>query len=226
MHSDKVIQDSGHGVTILYYYNVEKGFKFIGDDPEGRVIPIDKETREKVYNNCGISGLESDMPAKAYLDKFYLHNRCLLFPSGIWMSETARYPQYLRYRPGANTSFRVSGMTRFTALTDNCGAICVGYNPDADHILNLRREVHKIKDKTMFMPLSEQSYLIPTENCTFGDKKIGMGEIAKAHTDFDEVVFEQSGYLIEYIKEPLTLEDELINYCHQWIDQKIEVFER
>ena len=37
---------------------------------------------------------------------------------------------------------------------------------------------------------------------------------------------EQSGYLIEYIKEPLTLEDELINYCHQWVDQKIEVFER
>ena len=64
MHSEKVIQDSGHGVTILYYYNVEKGFKFIGDDPEGKVIPIPKDVRDRVYKNNNVSGLDSDMPAK------------------------------------------------------------------------------------------------------------------------------------------------------------------
>ena len=80
-----------------------------------------------------------------YVLRFYMHSRCLVFPSGIWMSETARYPQYLRYRPGANLSFRVSGMTRFTALTDNASAICIGADPDADQIPLLRRLVHKMR---------------------------------------------------------------------------------
>ena len=50
MSSDVAIQDSGHGITVLYYNNVRKGFKFIGDDPEGKVIPISPEVRETVYN--------------------------------------------------------------------------------------------------------------------------------------------------------------------------------
>ena len=49
MLSDKVIQDFGHEITVLYYKNVKKGFKFIGDDPEGKVIPISPEVRESVY---------------------------------------------------------------------------------------------------------------------------------------------------------------------------------
>ena len=35
-------------ITVLYYNNVEKGFKFIGDDPEGKVIPIPKDVRESI----------------------------------------------------------------------------------------------------------------------------------------------------------------------------------
>ena len=223
MMSECTVKDACDDLTVLYYKGCEQGFKFFGDDPEEHKSYINETHTDMVQK---MFSREKDQYPWEFLRRFYLHSRCLLFTDGIWMSETARYPQYLRYRPGANTSFRVSGMTRFTALTKNSGAICVGYNPDADNIINLRREVHKIKKSTMFMPRSEQSYLIPTENCTFGDKKIGMGEIAKAHIDFDELVFENSGYLIEYTKEPLTLEDELINYCHQWVDQKIEVFER
>ena len=58
MLRDQCIADSGHGVTVLYYYNVDKGFKFIGDDPEGQVIPIPKDIRDRVYNKCGITGHE------------------------------------------------------------------------------------------------------------------------------------------------------------------------
>ena len=72
MSSDVAIQDSGHGITVLYYNNVRKGFKFIGDDPEGKVIPISQEIRDAVYNNTGISGTYPNIPARAYLDKFYL----------------------------------------------------------------------------------------------------------------------------------------------------------
>ena len=73
MKVDQCITDSGHGVTVLYYYNVKKGYKFIGDDPEGQVIPIPKDIRDRVYKNNNVSGLDPDMPAEAYLDKFYLH---------------------------------------------------------------------------------------------------------------------------------------------------------
>ena len=60
------------------------------------------------------------------------------------MSETARYPQYLRFRPGANLSFRVSGLTRFTSLTDNGSALCVGIDPDAGKCHVYKRFVHVI----------------------------------------------------------------------------------
>ena len=219
MMTETTVRDACDDLTVLYYKGCPQGFKFFGDDPEEHKSYINDTHIDMIKD------ISKDYPWE-FLSRFYLHSRCLLFTSGVWMSETASYSQYLRYRSGANTSFRVSGVTRFTALTNNSSAICVGYNPDADHILNLRREVHEIKDKTMFMPQSEQSYLIPTEDCTFGSQKIGMGEIAKPTIDFDELVFEQPGYLIEYIKEPLTIEDELINYCHQWLDHKIEVFER
>ena len=149
-----------------------------------------------------------------------------MFPDGIWMSETAKYPQYLRYRPGTNLSFRVSGITRFTSLTENSSAICIGADPEADQIPLLRRLVHKCSGSTMFMPLSTSSILVPTENCTYGDLKIDMGHPVIATHEFDELVFEQPGDLIEFMKEPMTLEEELVNYCHQWLSKDIEVFER
>ena len=95
---ERVVQDFGHEITVLYYNNAKKGFKFIGDDPESKVIPVDEDVRERVYNKIGITGYDDDVPARAYLDKFYLHNRCLLFTSGMWMSETAGVPQARRRR--------------------------------------------------------------------------------------------------------------------------------
>ena len=89
------------------------------------------------------------------------------------MSETARYPQYLRFKPGANLSFRVSGLTRFTSLTENGSALCVGIDPDAKEMPCLRRFVHVINKDTMLQPMYSNSYLIPTENCTYNGKDIG-----------------------------------------------------
>ena len=134
--------------------------------------------------------------------------------------------QYLRYRSGTNLSFRVSGVTRFTSLTEDSSAICIGADPGADTIPLLRRLVHKCSGSTHFMPLSTSSILIPTENCTYGDLKIDLGHPVLAKHEFDELVFEKPGYLIEFMNEPMDLEEELVNYCHQYISQDIEVFQR
>tara|TARA_B100001996_G_scaffold131865_1_gene100298 strand:- start:434 stop:1114 length:681 start_codon:yes stop_codon:yes gene_type:complete len=218
----KVVRDSCDNLTVLYYMGCQQAFKFFGDDPEEHKVFVKDEHTEMI---CQMFPDHTDLPWE-FLNRFYLHSRCLLFTSGIWMSETARYPQYLRYKPGANTSFRISGMTRFTALTNNCGAICVGINPDGTEFPNLRRFVHRMEGTTMWMPQSPQSYIVPTQNCTYGKYEIGEGEIKRAKIDFDELTFEEPGYLIEFVNEPLTLEDELINYAHQWVDNKIEVFTR
>ena len=110
-----------------------------------------------------------------YLRRFYAHSRCLVFTKGMWMSETARYPQYLRYRPGSNLSFRVSGLTRFTSLTDGASALCVGIDPDATQCHVLKRFVHVIDKNTMLQPMYSNSYCIPTENCTYGKKEYREG---------------------------------------------------
>ena len=219
MMTETTVRDACDDLTVLYYKGCPQGFKFFGDDPEEHKSYINDTHIDMIKD------ISKDYPWE-FLSRFYLHSRCLLFTSGVWMSETSSYSQYLRYRSGANTSFRVSGMTRFTALTNNSSAICVGYNPDADHILNLRREVHEIKDKTHFMPLSTSSILVPTENCTYGDLKIDLGHPVLAKHEFDELVFEKPGYLIEFMNEPMYLEEELVNYCHQYISQDIEVFQR
>ena len=93
------------------------------------MIPIPEDIRKRVYNNCGVSGLEDNMPAEAYLDKFYLHNRCLLFPSGIWMSETAGVPHALINKAGTYLNFKMAGMTRLTALTDNACLLYTSPSP-------------------------------------------------------------------------------------------------
>ena len=142
------------------------------------------------------------------------------------MSETAKYPHYLRYKPGTNVSFRVSGVTRFTSLTKNSGALCVGIDPDAEHIPNLRRYVQKVDKTTHFMPMSSNSIFVATENAKFGDVELPMGAPRRLKNDFDVLEFEKSGYLIEFTNEPMNLEDELVNYAHQWGEGKIEVFQR
>ena len=142
------------------------------------------------------------------------------------MSETARYPQYLRFRPGANLSFRVSGMTRFTSLTDGGGALCVGIDPDAGRMPCLRRFVHVINTSTMLQPMYSNSYLIPTENCVYGKEAIREGKIIKANQDPLRLVFQKKGYMIEYTKEPFTMEEAVLNYAGQWVTKHIEVFDR
>ena len=223
MQSEYTLSDSLGNLTVLYHKGCGKGFKFFGDDPEEYRHYIKQEHVDMVKEMW--SDRKDDFPVD-YVLRFYMHSRCLVFPNGIWMSETARYPQYLRYRPGANLSFRVSGMTRFTSLTENSSAICIGADPDADRIPLLRRLVHKCKGSTMFMPLSPQSILVPTENCKFGEQNISEGSPRVAKSEFDVLEFEKPGYLIEFMNEPMSLEEELINYCHQWLSQDIEVFER
>ena len=169
MKCEYTVNDHLDGLTVLYHKGCGKGFKFFGDDPEEYRHYIKQEHLDMVKDMW--SDRANDFPVD-YVLRFYMHSRCLVFPNGVWMSETARYPQYLRYRPGANLSFRVSGMTRFTALTDNAAAICIGADPDADQIPLLRRLVHKCSGSTMFMPLSPQSILVPTENCKFGEQNI------------------------------------------------------
>ena len=46
MLSEQVIQDFGHEITVLYYNNVHKGYKFIGDDPENRIIKVPSDVLE------------------------------------------------------------------------------------------------------------------------------------------------------------------------------------
>ena len=222
MHSEKVIQDSGHGVTILYYYNVEKGFKFIGDDPEGKVIPIPEDIRKRVYNNCGVSGLDPEQPAEAYLDKFYLHNRCLLFPSGVWMSETAGVPHALINKPGTYLNFKMSGMTRLTALTDNASAICIGPDPDKD-IGYYNRKVHKIDTDIIFDRTDR--LLVATEEMWYD------GDIVKAGQPYHvqrtgKLKLLKSGYVVEFWLDDINIEESLNDYVNMWVNHKILLKER
>ena len=168
MKNDYTVNDQLDHLTVLYHRGCKQGFKFFGDDPEEHKYYIKEEHIQLLKDTFG--GLET-LPVD-YLKRFYAHSRCLIFTKGMWMSETARYPQYLRFRPGANLSFRVSGMTRFTALTDDSSALCVGIDPDAKEMPCLRRFVHVINKDTMLQPMYSNSYLIPTENCTYNGKDI------------------------------------------------------
>ena len=221
MNAEYTINDQLDHLTVLYHRGCKQGFKFFGDDPEEHKHYITEEHIKMLKEVFDHETFPID-----YLRRFYAHSRCLVFTKGVWMSETARYPQYLRFRPGANLSFRVSGLTRFRSLTEDSSAICIGADPGADTIPLLRRLVHKCSGSTHFMPLSTSSILVPTENCTYGDLKIDLGHPVLAKHEFDELVFEKPGYLIEFMNEPMSLEEELVNYCHQYISQDIEVFQR
>ena len=145
MRNDYTLNDQLDHLTVLYHRGCKQGFKFFGDDPEEHKYHIKDEHIDLLKEAFDWNKFPID-----YLRRFYAHSRCLMFTSGIWMSETAKYPQYLRYRPGANLSFRVSGLTRFTSLTDGSGALCVGIDPDAKKMPCLRRFVHVIDVNTVF----------------------------------------------------------------------------
>ena len=222
MSDHYIINDQLDHLTVLYHRKCKQGFKFFGDDPEEHKHYIKDEHIQLLKDTFGDIGT---LPID-YLRRFYAHSRCLVFTKGIWMSETARYPQYLRFRPGANLSFRVSGLTRFTSLTENGSALCVGIDPDAKEMPCLRRFVHVIDKDTMLQPMYSNSYLIPTENCTYNGKDIGEGSIFRSSDEPVTVTFQNKGYLIEYTEEPFTMEESVLNYAGQWITKHIEVFDR
>ena len=222
MSDHYIINDQLDHLTVLYHRKCKQGFKFFGDDPEEHKHYIKDEHIQLLKDTFGDIGT---LPID-YLRRFYAHSRCLVFTKGIWMSETARYPQYLRFKPGANLSFRVSGLTRFTSLTENGSALCVGIDPDAKEMPCLRRFVHVIDKDTMLQPMYSNSYLIPTENCTYNGKDIGEGSIFRSSDEPVTVTFQNKGYLIEYTEEPFTMEESVLNYAGQWITKHIEVFDR
>ena len=222
MSDHYIINDQLDHLTVLYHRKCKQGFKFFGDDPEEHKYYIKDEHIQLLKDTFGDLGT---LPVD-YLRRFYAHSRCLVFTKGIWMSETARYPQYLRFKPGANLSFRVSGLTRFTSLTEGSGALCVGIDPDAKKIPCLRRFVHVIDKNTQFSPMYADSYLIPTENCMYGNKQLSEGSITRSHYDPHRVIMEGKGYLIEYTEEPFTMEEAVLNYAGQWLTKHIEVFDR
>ena len=222
MSKSYTVTDSFEDFTVLYHRGCNQGFKFFGDDPEEHKEYL-KQPHIDMVN--AIIPDWMDIPTE-FLRHFYMHSRCLLFTEGIWMSETARHPHFLRYKPGTNVSFRIQGITRFTSLTDNSGALCVGIDPDAREMPCYRRFVHVIDTNTMFQPTYADSYLIPTENCIYGKQTVREGKIIKASYDPLTVIFEKKGYLIEYTKEPFTMEEAVLNYGGQWITKHIEVFDR
>ena len=222
MSDHYIINDQLDHLTVLYHRGCKQGFKFFGDDPEEHKYYIKDEHIQLLKDTFGDIGT---LPID-YLRRFYAHSRCLVFTKGMWMSETARYPQYLRFKPGANLSFRVSGLTRFTSLTENGSALCVGIDPDAREMPCLRRFVHVIDRDTMLQPMYSNSYLIPTENCTYDGKDIGEGSIFRSSDEPVTVTFQNKGYLIEYTEEPFTMEESVLNYAGQWITKHIEVFDR
>ena len=223
MRNDYTLNDQLDHLTVLYHRGCKKGFKFFGDDPEEQKYYIQDEHIEIAKSLW--PDKNKDFP-NDFLRRFYAHSRCLIFPTCVWMSETARYPQYLRFRPGANLSFRVSGLTRFTSLTDDGSALCVGVDPDADEMPCYKRFIHVINTSTVFEPTYADSYLIPTENCVYGKEAIREGKIIKANQDPLRLVFQKKGYMIEYTKEPFTMEEAVLNYAGQWVTKHIEVFDR
>ena len=222
MSDHYIINDQLDHLTVLYHRKCKQGFKFFGDDPEEHKYYIKDEHIQLLKDTFGDIGT---LPID-YLRRFYAHSRCLVFTKGMWMSETARYPQYLRFKPGANLSFRVSGLTRFTSLTEDSSALCVGIDPDAKEMPCLRRFVHVIDKDTMLQPMYSNSYLIPTENCTYNGKDIGEGSIFRSSDEPVTVTFQNKGYLIEYTEEPFTMEESVLNYAGQWLTRHIEVFDR
>ena len=223
MKHEYTINDQLDHLTVLYHRGCKQGFKFFGDDPEEHKYYIKDEHIELAKSLWPDKNKEFP---NDYLRRFYAHSRCLIFPTGMWMSETARYPQYLRFRPGANLSFRVSGLTRFTSLTDDGSALCVGIDPDANEMPCYKRFIHVINTSTVFEPTYADSYLIPTENCVYGKDTVSEGRIIKANQDPLRLVFQKKGYMIEYTKEPFTMEEAVLNYAGQWVTKHIEVFDR
>ena len=216
MKNEYTVTDKLDHLTVLYHKGCKQGFKFFGDDPEEHKTYItDKQldVAKKKFPNY------RDFPYE-FIYRFYAHSRCLVFTEGVWMSETAAYPQFLRYKPESYCNFRVSGLTRFTALTDNASAICVGIDPDMDTIPCYGRLVHTFNAGDVYQPKID-SYLIPTVDCSIGKE----GSIIKAVLN-KTVRFTKRGQLIEYTPDPFNMEESVLDYAKLWLSNRIEVFDR
>ena len=223
MLSEKVIQDFGHEVTVLYYNNVHKGYKFIGDDPESKIIKVPSDVLERVYNKLEMTGHEEHMPARAYLDKFYLHNRCLLFTSGMWMSETAGVPHMLMYKEGTYLNYKMAGMTRLTALTDNASAICIGPDPGSDALGYYNRKVTKVDSEILFDRTDR--VVVATQNMWYDGDIINAGKPYLVKRK-GKLKLLNSGYVVEFWLDNVNIEETITDYISMWIDNKIILRER
>lgn len=217
------IRDSLDEITVLYYSGCNQGFKFIGDDPEEDKFYIKQEHIDRLFDKYPqfLHAFPQD-----YLRRFYAHSRCLLFANGVWLSETAGQVHALRYRPGTHLSFRMSGITRFTALTNNASAICVGIDPTAKNIECRQRRVIKVEDSINFTPVSTKSVIIPTEACTYGRAEFLPGSLFYSKNEETVLKFQKPGYIIEYTKEKMDIDSVLDDYANQYFNKKTEVIER
>lgn len=217
------VRDSLDGITVLYYGDCQAGFKFFGDDPEEEKIYVKQHQvdaiRELYHDRIEVNAVD-------YLRRFYTHSRCLLFPNGVWLSESAGYVQSLRYRPGTYLNLRISGVTRFTALTNNADAICVGIDPNADNLYCRERRVIQVHDTMLFTPSSSKSVIIPTEDCSYGHTDFRQATLHYAKNQELELKFKKPGFLIEYTSKPLDINKAIHEYCDQVINHKIEIIER
>jgi len=218
-----MVRDCLDGITVLYYGECQQGFKFFGDDPEEEKIYVKQEHIDLALDKFG------DAPEKEaieYLRRFYAHSRCLLFPKGVWLSETAGYAQSLRYRPETYLNLRISGVTRFTALTNDSDAICIGIDPDAEDLSCRERRVIKVSDQIDFTPLSNKSIIVPTQNCSYGSQEVTKGKPIYAKNCETVLKFQKPGFIVEYTTERLDIKRAILHYCQQIVSHKIEIIER
>ena len=218
------IRDYLDGITVLYYGGCQAGFKFFGDDPEEEKIYVKQDNIDMVKQ------IHHDklqvVSAIDYLRRFYAHSRCLLFPKGMWLSETAGYAQALHYKPGTHLSLRISGLTRFTALTEGAEAICIGVDPDAKDLSCRERRVIKVDDRMMFTPMSRNSIIIPTEDCSYGGHDFAQATLHRAFNSETEIKFKKPGFIVEYSRERMDLNKAVLEYCDQVASERIEIIER
>ena len=218
------IRDYLDGITVLYYGGCQAGFKFFGDDPEEEKIYV-KQDNVDMVKQIHHDKLQT-VGAIDYLRRFYAHSRCLLFPAGVWLSETAGYAQALRYRPGTYLSLRISGLTRFTALTNDADAICIGVDPDANNLSCRERRVIKVDDTMLFTPMSNNSIIIPTQECTYDGTDFAQASPHRAANKEVELKFRKPGFLVEYSRERMNLNKAVLEYCDQVASERIEIIER
>lgn len=218
------IKDNCDGLTLLYFKDHPREFKFFGDDPETKkdLIPVDTLARLREEYFIGDD--------QRFVDEFgrrlYFHNRCLLFPHGVWMSETAGIPTALMYKPGTHLNFRISGVTRFTSLTDNCSAICIGPDPQMEELSYFERKVTKVKKILELNPMHPRSILIFTENFSGWNKEFPAGTIIRNPGISTQIHFENPGYVVEFWDGDVSVDYYAEEYAKMYNNKMVNLITR